>query len=153
MVATSIIKHDGTQVDLRREDDPEGFALKVVHFGLLGITICKIFEGERVYPGRPFLGTFCDTNVSVHPGCDQIGFWYFRGEVRLESCKYHYNTNTETDRSDQRLFFKLFGGLGLAIGQGSAMRAPPFPSPPPEPARQSSRDNWHRAYDSQTRTV
>lgn len=41
VVATSFIKYDGTRVDLKRADDPKGFALKVVHFGLLGITICK----------------------------------------------------------------------------------------------------------------
>lgn len=41
VIETSILKFDGTQVDLRREDDPENFALKVGHFGLLGITICE----------------------------------------------------------------------------------------------------------------
>lgn len=35
----SIVKWDGTQVDLNRADDPAGFALKVVHFGLLGISV------------------------------------------------------------------------------------------------------------------
>ena len=77
VVATSIIKHDGTQVDLRREDDPEGFALKVVHFGLLGITICEIYGDELVCPGRPLGGTFCHTSMSVHFGYGQIRFCCF----------------------------------------------------------------------------
>lgn len=41
VIKTSIIKWDGTRVDLTREEDPEGFAEKVVHFGLLGITVGK----------------------------------------------------------------------------------------------------------------
>lgn len=41
VVKTTIIKWDGTQVDLCRADDPAGFALKVLHFGLLGITACE----------------------------------------------------------------------------------------------------------------
>ncbi|CAM9428981.1 unnamed protein product [Laminaria digitata] len=39
VVKTSIIKWDGTRVDLIREEDPEGFAEKIIHFGLLGVTV------------------------------------------------------------------------------------------------------------------
>lgn len=39
VVATSIIKWDGTRKELVRADDPKGFALKVAHFGLLGVTV------------------------------------------------------------------------------------------------------------------
>lgn len=42
VVKTSIIKWDGTRVDLTREEDPEGFAKKIVHFGLLGVTVCEL---------------------------------------------------------------------------------------------------------------
>lgn len=35
----SIIKWDGTRVDLSRKDDPEGFALLVPTFGLIGVTV------------------------------------------------------------------------------------------------------------------
>lgn len=38
---TTIIKWDGTRVDLTRAEDPEGFALKIIHFGLLGVTVGK----------------------------------------------------------------------------------------------------------------
>lgn len=39
VVKTSIIKWDGTQIDLNRADDPTGFAICVPNFGLLGVTI------------------------------------------------------------------------------------------------------------------
>lgn len=39
VVATSIMKWDGTLVKLSRADDPEGFAKKIAHFGLLGVTV------------------------------------------------------------------------------------------------------------------
>lgn len=39
VVATTIIKWDGTTVVLTRAEDPEGFALKIAHFGLLGVTV------------------------------------------------------------------------------------------------------------------
>lgn len=42
VVATTIITWDGKRVELSRVDDPEGFALKIAHFGLLGVTL-----GER----------------------------------------------------------------------------------------------------------
>ena len=38
---TSIVKWDGTQLDLLRADDPAGFALKVMSLGLLGVTVGK----------------------------------------------------------------------------------------------------------------
>lgn len=41
VLATTILKYDGTQVDLKRADDPKGFAVKVLHFGLLGVTVGK----------------------------------------------------------------------------------------------------------------
>lgn len=44
VVKTSIIKWDGTQIDLNRADDPTGFAICVPNFGLLGVTI-----GEAEY--------------------------------------------------------------------------------------------------------
>ncbi|CAM9157892.1 unnamed protein product [Scytosiphon promiscuus] len=44
VVATSIIKWDGTREELRRADDPKGFALKVAHFGLLGVTVGITFQ-------------------------------------------------------------------------------------------------------------
>ena len=45
VVATTIIKWDGTLVKLSRADDPEGFAKKIAHFGLLGVTL-----GEDAHP-------------------------------------------------------------------------------------------------------
>eukprot|EP00904_Undaria_pinnatifida_P008489 jgi/Undpi1/4770/HiC_scaffold_18.g08123.m1 len=39
VLKTSVVKWDGTQVDLVRADDPAGFALKVLSFGLLGVTV------------------------------------------------------------------------------------------------------------------
>lgn len=42
VVKTSIIKWDGTRVNLTRDEDPEGFANKIVHFGLLGVTVCEL---------------------------------------------------------------------------------------------------------------
>eukprot|EP00903_Cladosiphon_okamuranus_P006469 g6329.t1 len=44
VVATSILKWDGTLVKLSRADDPEGFAKKIAHFGLLGITVDFTFQ-------------------------------------------------------------------------------------------------------------
>lgn len=44
VVKTSIIKWDGTRVNLAREEDPEGFAKKIVHFGLLGVTVSLTFQ-------------------------------------------------------------------------------------------------------------
>lgn len=41
VLKTSIVKWDGTQVDLVRADDPAGFALKVLSLGLLGVTVGK----------------------------------------------------------------------------------------------------------------
>lgn len=46
VLKTSIVKWDGSQVDLVRADDPAGFALKVLSFGLLGVTV-----GERLSGG------------------------------------------------------------------------------------------------------
>eukprot|EP00904_Undaria_pinnatifida_P002572 jgi/Undpi1/12315/HiC_scaffold_5.g01991.m1 len=44
VVKTSIIKWDGTRVDLSREADPEGFAKSIAHFGLLGVTVSLTFQ-------------------------------------------------------------------------------------------------------------
>lgn len=41
VLSTRIVKWDGTIVKLSKADDPEGFKDKVVHFGLLGITVGK----------------------------------------------------------------------------------------------------------------
>ena len=47
MLKTSIVKWDGTQVDLVRADDPAGFALKVLSLGLLGVTVGEEPEQTR----------------------------------------------------------------------------------------------------------
>lgn len=39
VVKTSIVKWDGTQVNLSRAEDPTGFAVCVPNFGLLGVTV------------------------------------------------------------------------------------------------------------------
>ncbi|CAM9741720.1 unnamed protein product [Ascophyllum nodosum] len=39
VVSTRIVKWDGTVVKLIRADDPEGFKVNVLHFGLLGVTV------------------------------------------------------------------------------------------------------------------
>ena len=44
MLKTSIVKWEGTQVDLVRADDPAGFALKVLSLGLLGVTVGKLMS-------------------------------------------------------------------------------------------------------------
>ncbi|CAM9160347.1 unnamed protein product [Ectocarpus sp. 6 AP-2014] len=44
VVATTIITWDGKKVELSRVDDPEGFALKIAHFGLLGVTVDFTFQ-------------------------------------------------------------------------------------------------------------
>ncbi|CAM9622675.1 unnamed protein product, partial [Ectocarpus sp. 8 AP-2014] len=44
VVATTIITWDGKRVELSRVDDPEGFALKIAHFGLLGVTVDFTFQ-------------------------------------------------------------------------------------------------------------
>eukprot|EP00903_Cladosiphon_okamuranus_P014134 g13135.t1 len=44
VLKTSIIKWDGTQVDLSREDDPTEFALCVPNFGLLGVTVAYTLQ-------------------------------------------------------------------------------------------------------------
>ena len=50
MLKTSVVKWDGTQVDLVRADDPAGFALKVLSFGLLGVTVGK--DNNRANPAK-----------------------------------------------------------------------------------------------------
>lgn len=42
VVKTSIVTWDGTRVNLTREEGPEEFAQSIVHFGLLGVTVCEI---------------------------------------------------------------------------------------------------------------
>lgn len=42
VMKTSIVKWDGTQVNLTRAEDPRGFAIKAMHFGLLGVTVCEL---------------------------------------------------------------------------------------------------------------
>ncbi|CAN0101125.1 unnamed protein product [Pylaiella littoralis] len=44
VVATTIMKWDGTTVRLTRAEDPQGFALKIAHFGLLGVTVDFTFQ-------------------------------------------------------------------------------------------------------------
>lgn len=39
VIKTSIIKWDGTQVNLCRSEDPTGFAVCVPSFGLLGVNV------------------------------------------------------------------------------------------------------------------
>ena len=59
VVKTSIIKWDGTRVDLTREEDPDGFAEKIVHFGLLGVSVCELLP-EDIY------GSLFDIQHSVY---------------------------------------------------------------------------------------
>lgn len=42
VIKTTIVKWDGTQVHLSRERDPTGFALCVLSFGLLGVTVGEL---------------------------------------------------------------------------------------------------------------
>lgn len=49
VVSTSIIKWDGTQIVFNRKDDPKGFALKIAHFGLLGILSVRLQYTVLVY--------------------------------------------------------------------------------------------------------
>eukprot|EP00904_Undaria_pinnatifida_P002573 jgi/Undpi1/12316/HiC_scaffold_5.g01992.m1 len=44
VVKTSIIKWDGTRVDLTRDSDPDRFAKSIAHFGLLGVTVAITFQ-------------------------------------------------------------------------------------------------------------
>lgn len=53
VVSTRIAKWDGTIVKLSKADDPEGFNAKVIHFGLLGITV-----GKLVYSVSPSVKHF-----------------------------------------------------------------------------------------------
>ena len=55
VVKTSIIKWDGTRVDLTRDSDPDRFAKSIAHFGLLGVTV-----GERPYAAQARLWYLLD---------------------------------------------------------------------------------------------
>ena len=44
VMSTRIVKWDGTVVKLIRADDPEGFKVNVLHFGLLGVTVGEILK-------------------------------------------------------------------------------------------------------------
>lgn len=62
VVSTTIVKLDGTVVQLKRADDPKGFPLKVLHFGLLGVSagenpggslelLQSLFQKNDIYGG------------------------------------------------------------------------------------------------------
>eukprot|EP00752_Nemacystus_decipiens_P008514 g7603.t1 len=44
VVATTIVKWDGTVEKLSRAEDPVGFAKKIAHFGLIGVTVDLTFQ-------------------------------------------------------------------------------------------------------------
>lgn len=58
VVKTSIVTWDGTRVNLTREEDPKDLEQSIVHFGLLGVTVCELYvSSEHGHGTVPVLNT------------------------------------------------------------------------------------------------
>ena len=62
LVATSIIRGDGTRAELSRADDPEGFALKIPHSASSGSLWVSLLTGKHIITDE----YMCDNREQIY---------------------------------------------------------------------------------------